>query len=714
MFSFLRFELRFHYFLILFCICTSFTVAYGQSLPNSLWKIKYASSEEPINSLPSGSAKMVIDGDKSTFWHSQYSGNKATNPHEIQIDLGALALISEVDLVPRQKSSSGRCAEYELSVSIDGNHWTRAKRSSLFWSGNGDFSDKSIVLAHHFKAKFISYKHLKSFNNGSVDTTVASLADIKVNGRYISPVVIANFDFINTKQCYLAGEEIQVRNLSKAYLSSFKNIKWKCPGAEILQNSKNSITLRYNKCGIYDINLQVSNYQGFTSAKILNKKICILPGNCLDRRKWNIVSVSDEDAVLKGAVRNIIDSVPETAWCTTWDQLKPLPHYVTFDLGETTEINGFGYLPRQVKEIIGLVTAWKFFVSDNGKDWGQAISSGVWTYENRELKMVSVGKTSCRFVKFQIEKSLPMHGDFASCAEFYVYGNTVKNETNYLALLLAGLLIYLLFILYKRKKPTLVPSSKDAIILPGASALKSELIALNKPVQINLFGDFRVMAENKDISRQFPSKIKQLFIMLICFPEGISIHKMTALIWPGMPADKAVNNRSSIIKNLKTVLAGVSGITLEYSNKEWKMVFDKSVYCDLYEFNKLVPYLSATKDTNLISHICSFVERGLFLQDMDAEWLDEIKEKMVGEIIESFSALLINSDTSWNPNLLLQISECILIFDEVNEFAIKTKVATLISQQKNSVAKISFDNFVKKYQLFYNEEYSQSFSTFLD
>ena len=38
---------------------------------------------------------------------------------------------------------------------------------------------------------------------------------------------------------------------------------------------------------------------------------------------------------------------------------------------------------------------------------------------------------------------------------------------------------------------------------------------------------------------------------------------------------------------------------------------------------------------------------------------------MAEELIETFSALLNNAETIWSPSLLLQVSDCILIFDEV-------------------------------------------------
>lgn len=54
-------------------------------LPKENWKVVSVSSEEDSNGKV---ARMAIDGDPSTWWHSQFVGKKPAHPHEIVIDLG--------------------------------------------------------------------------------------------------------------------------------------------------------------------------------------------------------------------------------------------------------------------------------------------------------------------------------------------------------------------------------------------------------------------------------------------------------------------------------------------------------------------------------------------------------------------------------------------------------------------------------------------------
>ena len=81
----------------------------AQNLPNTLWKVIYASSEEKVDDQPNCKKEFVIDNDKSTFWQTDFMTNKEFSPHELQIDLGVKASISGVTLVPRQRNSSGKC-----------------------------------------------------------------------------------------------------------------------------------------------------------------------------------------------------------------------------------------------------------------------------------------------------------------------------------------------------------------------------------------------------------------------------------------------------------------------------------------------------------------------------------------------------------------------------------------------------------------------------
>ncbi|MFT3785126.1 MAG: glycoside hydrolase family 2 TIM barrel-domain containing protein [Tepidisphaeraceae bacterium] len=71
-----------------------------------------------------GFARHAIDGDPSTFWHTQYNGQLPRPPHELTIDLGAPTRIKAIRFLPRQDGENGRAGEYELSISEDGTQRT--------------------------------------------------------------------------------------------------------------------------------------------------------------------------------------------------------------------------------------------------------------------------------------------------------------------------------------------------------------------------------------------------------------------------------------------------------------------------------------------------------------------------------------------------------------------------------------------------------------
>lgn len=83
------------------------------------WKIVSASSFEPGEGLPAH----AIDGDPDTFWHTRWSGNEATYPHELVIDMGKSSRLAGIVYTARQDSENGRIAEYEVYLSQDGKEW---------------------------------------------------------------------------------------------------------------------------------------------------------------------------------------------------------------------------------------------------------------------------------------------------------------------------------------------------------------------------------------------------------------------------------------------------------------------------------------------------------------------------------------------------------------------------------------------------------------
>ena len=90
----------------------------------------------------------------------------------------------------------------------------------------------------------------------------------------------------------------------------------------------------------------------------------------LSRTKWRPFWAS---CGTLGAVNNVIDGEKRTLWHT---HLKlgpegrvPPPQGFAIDCGEPVKINGFIYWPRQDRCKVGVIDAYQFYTSDDGKNW---------------------------------------------------------------------------------------------------------------------------------------------------------------------------------------------------------------------------------------------------------------------------------------------------------------------------------------------------------
>lgn len=675
---------------------------YSSLLPESLWKIRYESSFQPEHS-----AVNIIDGDTTTYWHSALTPQKTEPPHEIQIDLGAQARFTALVLSPRKNNTAGRCAQCDISISDDGENWQLLKSTLLFWHQNNDFSDKTIHFDTPVTARYLRYRHLQTFDNGMSDPSVGTLSGLAIKGEYSEPVVAAGFSLDENPPYLVIGEEIKVKNTSIAYHSTLQSVKWHCPGAELSVDDEGNAILVYRKSGFYTLSLEVTNNMGFTSVHKHTRPINILPGPYINRRNWIITDFSEECPAYEAYARHTIDSIPKTRWLTSWDQLKTLPHYLVYDMGDNYHIQGFGYLPSQYTNDEGAVTKWKIFVSNDTKNWGNPVGQGSWTYDNAEIKYEQLTKTTGRYVKFQIDKSLPDGKNYANCAEFYLYGSPARpGYRSYLPG--AGAVIVLLALLfwYRRKKTA----------TPAMPTLEREFVISNQPktneTYIYLFGDFTILHKGDDSTANFYPKIKQLFALLLLHSGGISIHKLTDLLWPGMPADKASSNRGTNMQNLKKALSGIEGIRLHYAGKQWHVKLSSSVYCDYIAYKKLYTRLWQQVELTHLETLCELLERGAFLKNMDTECFDELKEKTTEEVTSLLAHAASSSEAAVSAEVRSRIADCLLQFDELSEIGLELKLKSLIAQNKQSIAKLCFDNFCKRYKLLYGTEYTRKFSTF--
>jgi len=125
-------------------------------LSKAEWKIVYADSE-----YPGEEATNAIDGNPNTYWHSDWSDEKFSYPHELQIDMGRIHKINTVIYTPRQGMSNGRVGNYALYFSQDGKSWGVNKAGERF---EDTASEVRIGLRNPVFARFMKFVALDEVN----------------------------------------------------------------------------------------------------------------------------------------------------------------------------------------------------------------------------------------------------------------------------------------------------------------------------------------------------------------------------------------------------------------------------------------------------------------------------------------------------------------------------------------------------------------------
>ncbi len=79
------------------------------------WELLSFSSEEPTGEGTNGRAAQIIDGDKNTYWHSEWKSSTAKVPHSFVIDMK-----QEIDINAFHFAMSGGEARFQKEITIEG------------------------------------------------------------------------------------------------------------------------------------------------------------------------------------------------------------------------------------------------------------------------------------------------------------------------------------------------------------------------------------------------------------------------------------------------------------------------------------------------------------------------------------------------------------------------------------------------------------------
>ena len=129
----------------------------------------------------------------------------------------------------------------------------------------------------------------------------------------------------------------------------------------------------------------------------------------LSKGLWKITGCSFPNEGT-GSVERLIDGDNTTMWHTHGAKgKKPAPHWVTVDLGESTDISGFTCMPRHDGTAVGLVDQYEFYISNDGKSWGKPVVQGEFSNirNNPNNQVILLKKpTKTRYVKFVAKRAV--------------------------------------------------------------------------------------------------------------------------------------------------------------------------------------------------------------------------------------------------------------------------------------------------------------------
>lgn len=284
----------------------------------------------------------------------------------------------------------------------------------------------------------------------------------------------------------------------------------------------------------------------------------------------------------------------------------------------------------------------------------------------------------------------------------------------FLLLIIAGVVVWHVFRSRKRRLLNVGGNEKDKIV--DTSKFK---VSRKEPLKssIILFGGFQVMdSEGNDITGSFTHLLKRLLLFIMLYSlrndKGVSSQIISETFWFDKSAESARNNRAVNIVKIKSLLDKVGKATISKDTGYWKFEYDPStLFIDYAAYLDIIRKEDKLTREDILS-LLKIIDRGPFLLNTDADWLDTYKSQVSNDIIDTLADYIEESENE--PDFILHLTNCMFTFDNASEEAMILQCRTLFKLGKHSLAKKSYAKFVKEYKILYDEEYKRSFNSILD
>jgi DNA-binding SARP family transcriptional activator len=252
----------------------------------------------------------------------------------------------------------------------------------------------------------------------------------------------------------------------------------------------------------------------------------------------------------------------------------------------------------------------------------------------------------------------------------------------------------------RRPRPTLTPAP-----------VSIESPKVDQSGGILLFGEFQIDATAPHGQHiQLSPKIKELFLLILLSTRGpgsskLTSEKMTAALWPESNPQDAKNVRGVSMNKLREVLAPVPEVNIVNEHRIWTIALNGGYRCDYWSYLDL--RVRAGKDGRGLSEVevetaLMLIERGTLLGGVSYPWLDSIQATVLHDVVE-FCRLIMASWTD-NERILLRAATTLLIWDPIDEQAMKAAVRLLVNSGRRTEARQLFSTFHKEHERLFGSD----------
>ena len=234
---------------------------------------------------------------------------------------------------------------------------------------------------------------------------------------------------------------------------------------------------------------------------------------------------------------------------------------------------------------------------------------------------------------------------------------------------------------------------------------------------ILFLGGFQVFDKNgKNITGDFTPTLKYILVLIVLYTlknnKGISSSKLQEFLWFDKTEEAARNNRSVNLRKLRVLLQKIGDVDITNQNGYWTISLSDDILLDYKEVLQLTHKIHQDEITekNDLLQLLELLHFGVILPNIQLEWVDSFKTDFSNSVIDLLTHVVNNEKNTFykDQNVRLKIADCILKIDPINEEGLAIKCKVLYAMGKKGLAKVTFDNFSKEYQLLLGESYHGS------